>query len=284
MLFRSSSLVACEWCKSPSATGGPKDHLVFVLPGIALMYIAVLVAVGVLTAGQRLRWRSWAVWSLAAAAMAEVYVRLSYVGIRATAVTMVRPSQLLPVHYSADPPGQLHSQLHAARFAFFALLLTLSFFAPCAPTPDPRLSTSTTYLAPTLAALTAQTEALVNRLRAVSLQRMALLHDGDSRDKVRFYSVSSSTGALTSCATDQPLLVRRRARVARRQSGPGRRRAQDRRERRRSQRVWRVARRGAGRQAAGDRARKLRPEGWRLRSSAQFYWIAVNGSSSGAVH
>ncbi|KAL8279710.1 hypothetical protein RQP46_007805 [Phenoliferia psychrophenolica] len=165
-LVGSAPLVHCEWCRAPSRDGGPRDHVIFLLPGLAVMYLTVLLALGCLTAGRRIKYRTWASYSLAAAATAEAYVRLSWIGMKPNTVTM------------------LHSQIHALRFSFFAVLLLLAYYAPPTPTPDPRLASATTYLGPALSNLTVQTDSFVSRLRAVSLQRIALLHDGTTRDKI----------------------------------------------------------------------------------------------------
>lgn len=90
-------MLGCTWCRSPSS-GGSLDFVLYNLPAIALGYLTVLGAVGLLTAGPRGKWRKWGVWAMLGAGVAELYTRLSMVPMRGNAVVMVRHALPLSLH------------------------------------------------------------------------------------------------------------------------------------------------------------------------------------------
>lgn len=77
---------------------------------------------------------------------------------------------------------QLHTTLHVARYALFALMLLASYFIR--PRLIPFRPTAATLLEPALIGIGNQAESVLHRIRVSSLQRMAILHHGDSRSKV----------------------------------------------------------------------------------------------------
>ncbi|GAA5917497.1 hypothetical protein JCM8208_005176 [Rhodotorula glutinis] len=179
--YGAGPLTQCAWCRptgSNSATGLlGTDYLLSVLPGVSVAYLTALAGSGLLLAGNgRERWRVWAVVAVLGAAGYELWMRLTWDGARGGvggSVTM------------------LHSKLHLLRTLFSALLLLASFLAPAASIP-PIQPTTAALVAPAIASLAAQNEAVLHRLRALSMQRMAILHDDDMRDKVTAFWASAS--------------------------------------------------------------------------------------------
>ena len=210
--YGAGPLTQCAWCRASSGGSGSAagllgtDYLLSVLPGVSVAYLTALAGSGLLLAGNgRERWRVWAVVAVLGAAGYELWLRLTWDGARGGvggSVTMVRPcsscflraSLNSDLSFSLSRP-QLHSKLHLLRTLFSALLLIASYLAPAASVP-PAQPTTATLVAPVVVSLAAQNEAVLHRLRALSMQRMAVLHDDDMRDKVRsFPSLSSSRSA-----------------------------------------------------------------------------------------
>ncbi|KPV71510.1 uncharacterized protein RHOBADRAFT_56552 [Rhodotorula graminis WP1] len=184
--YGAAPLTQCAWCRptgSNSATGLlGTDYLLSVLPGVAVAYLTALAGSGLLLAGNgRERWRVWAVMAVMGAAGYEMWMRLTWDGARGGVGGIVT---------------MLHSKLHLLRTLFSALLLVASFLAPAASVP-PAQPTTAALVAPAVASLAAQNEAVLHRLRALSMQRMAVLHDDDMRDKVTaFWAAASHESAL----------------------------------------------------------------------------------------
>ncbi|GAA5853581.1 hypothetical protein JCM9279_001320 [Rhodotorula babjevae] len=187
--YGAGPLTQCAWCRLSSSGGSGSaagllgtDYLLSVVPGVSVAYLTALAGSGLLLAGNgRERWRVWAVVAVLGAAGYELWMRLTWDGARGGvggSVTM------------------LHSKLHLLRTLFSALLLLASFLAPAASIP-PIQPTTAALVAPAVASLAAQNEAVLHRLRALSMQRMAVLHDDDMRDKVTaFWSSASHESAL----------------------------------------------------------------------------------------
>lgn len=201
--YGAGPLTQCAWCRAPTGAAraggagvGGTDYLLAVLPGVSVAYLAALAGSGLLLSGNgRERWRSWAVLCVVAAAGYELWARLTWDGARGgvgASVTMVRAFLWGPLVGLVHPqlttrtpgPRQLHSKLHLLRTVFSALLLLLSCLAPPSLAPSPHPSTAA-LVAPAVASLAAQGEAVLHRLRALSLQRMAVLHGDATRTKVR---------------------------------------------------------------------------------------------------
>lgn len=199
-------LMQCEWCRPPgagssSSLGGTiigLDYLLAAAPTILIAYLTTLVACGLLLSGNgRQRWRIWIVIATVSGVGAEAYMRLTWDGGRGQAaagasISMVRARSydlslsLLHVFSLIARPHQIHSQLHVLRSLFFASLLTISYLAPAsfASVPAQLQPGTSTIVAPALAALTNQSEDALQRLRALSIARMAVLHEDRSRKEV----------------------------------------------------------------------------------------------------
>ncbi|GAA6012816.1 hypothetical protein JCM10207_005371 [Rhodosporidiobolus poonsookiae] len=188
--YGAGPLMGCEWCRPPGSTDGSAgstlglvgtDYILALLPGIAVAYLSVLAAAGVMLSGNgRKRYRKWAVGATVAAGVYEMYRRVSWDGARGgigQTVTM------------------LHTTLHLHRSLFALFLLTISFLAP--PHSPAAQPSSAALVAPALASLAAQTEAVLHRLRALSVLRMAVLHRDEYREQVTsFWRSAARESAL----------------------------------------------------------------------------------------
>ncbi|GAA5984435.1 hypothetical protein JCM10908_003345 [Rhodotorula pacifica] len=183
-------LMNCGWCRPPgagiSSTTGVlgADYLLALAPPTAIAYLAALAGCGLLLSGNgREKWRSWIVVLLLGGAGAEVWSRLTWDGARGVAA-------------SGAAITMIHSQIHVLRSLFFAILLALSYLAPAAPLAHSPPGTST-IIAPAIAAITSQTEDVLHRLRALSIARMAVLHeDGFRKQITEFWSSASHESRL----------------------------------------------------------------------------------------
>ncbi|GAA5853104.1 hypothetical protein JCM8547_000202 [Rhodosporidiobolus lusitaniae] len=178
--YGAGPLMNCSWCKPPGTTTAAgllgTDYLLAIAPGVAIAYLTALSAAGVLLAGNgRQRWRKWAVAAVVVGGLVEVYLRLTWSGARGGiggSVTLI------------------HSQLHLLRSLGFAALIILSYLVP--PSRQPVPPSTAALVGPTVAAIAAQSENVLHRLRALSVQRMAILHDDESREKVISFWASAS--------------------------------------------------------------------------------------------
>ncbi|GAA5826617.1 hypothetical protein JCM11251_002818 [Rhodosporidiobolus azoricus] len=183
--YGAGPLMTCSWCRPPgTATAAGllgTDYLLALAPSLAIVYLSVLAAVGVLLSGNgRQRYRKWAVFVTLGAAGWEVWERLTWDGARGGIggrVTM------------------LHSKLNLLRSLFALILLIAAYCAP--PVAPPRGPSTVQLIAPALAGVTQQAESVLHRLRALSMMRMAVLHDDHMRKKVTsFWSSASSESSL----------------------------------------------------------------------------------------
>ncbi|GAA5900089.1 hypothetical protein JCM6882_002611 [Rhodosporidiobolus microsporus] len=183
--YGAGPLMTCSWCRPPgTATAAGllgTDYLLAAAPGIAVVYLSVLAATGVLLSGNgRKRWRKWAVGVTVAAAAWEVWERLTWDGARGGiggTVTM------------------LHSKLHLLRSLFALALLLAAYFAP--PQAPPHAPSTAQLVAPPIVAVTQQAESVLHKLRALSMLRMAVLHSDETREKVTsFWSSASAESTL----------------------------------------------------------------------------------------
>ncbi|BGP51203.1 translation termination factor GTPase eRF3 [Rhodotorula kratochvilovae] len=204
--YGAGPLLQCGWCRPPGSASAAgllgTDYLLAIAPGVSVAYLAALAGCGLLLSGNgRERWRKWAVMATLAGALYELWERLTWDGARGGIggnVTM------------------LHSQLHLLRTLFSTLLLVLSFLAPAAPLAPPTPSTSA-LVGPAVASIAAQSEAVLHRLRALSVQRMAVLHDDDMREKINAFWASASHESDLARADPQ---VRRIVEQLRAEAGP----------------------------------------------------------------
>ncbi|BGP19570.1 hypothetical protein JCM10213_000170 [Rhodosporidiobolus nylandii] len=183
--YGAGPLMNCTWCRPPGTSTASgllgTDYLLAIAPGVAIAYLSALAAVGVLLAGNgRQKYRKWAVVAAVVGAVAECYARLTWNGARGGiggSVTM------------------LHSQLHLTRSLSFAFAIILAYLVP--PFSSPLPPSTAHIVAPTLGVIAAQTENVLHRLRALSVQRMAVLHRDEYREKVTsFWSSASHESAL----------------------------------------------------------------------------------------
>ncbi|KAG0663397.1 hypothetical protein C6P46_002736 [Rhodotorula mucilaginosa] len=217
--YGAKPLMQCEWCRPPgggnmSSLGGTiigLDYLLASAPTILIAYLTTLAACGFLLSGNgRQRWRIWIVIPIVGGLGAEAYMRLTWDGGRGQAA-------------SGASISMIHSQLHVLRSLFFASLLTISYLAPASFHPIPALlqPDTSTIVAPALAAITNQGEDALQRLRALSIARMAVLHEDRSRKEVTDFWTSASTESRL--ARSDPVIVSAlETRLRRRtSSGPG---------------------------------------------------------------
>ncbi|GAA5939211.1 uncharacterized protein JCM15063_004451 [Sporobolomyces koalae] len=188
--YGSTSVVNCSWCRpssSSSTTGSVSgvsaDHLLAILPGILIAYLTILCGMGLLlTDNGRERWRVWAVFAVGAGIANEVWKRLTWEGLRGVG--------------SGQTVSMLHSRLHVQRSLLAAVFLVASYFAPTSHIPPPRPTTAS-IVAPAVTSLVEQSEQLLEKLRCLSIERMAILHHDDSRSKVdRFWTAASRESKL----------------------------------------------------------------------------------------
>ncbi|GAA6044027.1 hypothetical protein JCM8097_004310 [Rhodosporidiobolus ruineniae] len=183
--YGAGPLMGCSWCRPPGTTSAAGllgvDYLLALAPGLAVAYLTVLAAMGVLLAGNgRVKYRRWAVVAVVVGGLVEGYWRLTWNGARGGIGGSV---------------SMLHSDLHLLRSALFALLLLLSYFAP--PSAPPSHPSTASIVAPAVASIAAQTESVLHRLRALSVLRMAVLHNDSYREKVTaFWSSASLESSL----------------------------------------------------------------------------------------
>lgn len=201
--YGAGPLMQCEWCRPPgagssSSLGGTiigLDYLLAAAPTILIAYLTTLVACGLLLSGNgRQRWRIWIVIATVSGVGAEAYMRLTWDGGRGQAAAGASISMN-------------HSQLHVLRSLFFASLLTISYLAPAsfASVPAQLQPGTSAIVAPALAALTNQSEDALQRLRALSIARMAVLHEDRSRKEVTDFWASASTESRL--ARSDPVIV-----------------------------------------------------------------------------
>jgi hypothetical protein len=231
--YGAKPLMQCEWCRPPgggnmSSLGGTiigLDYLLASAPTILIAYLTTLAACGFLLSGNgRQRWRIWIVIPIVGGLGAEAYMRLTWDGGRGQAasgasISMVRSLLSLSLcavsELTARAPNQIHSQLHVLRSLFFASLLTISYLAPASFHPIPALlqPDTSTIVAPALAAITNQGEDALQRLRALSIARMAVLHEDRSRKEVRCAPASCYLLSLSFSlfCVSPPCLLGRRA-------------------------------------------------------------------------
>lgn len=206
--YGAGPLMQCEWCRPPGGGGSTSslggtiiglDYLLASAPTILIAYLTTLAACGLLLSGNgRQHWRIWIVLAIVGGVGAEAYMRLTWDGGRGQAaaggsISMVRsllslsPCTCITDHAPPRTPLQIHSQLHVLRSLFFASLLSISYLAPAsfASLPAHLQPGTSTIVAPALAAITNQGEDALQRLRALSIARMAVLHEDRSRKEVR---------------------------------------------------------------------------------------------------
>ncbi|BGP27265.1 hypothetical protein Rt10032_c12g4716 [Rhodotorula toruloides] len=193
--YGAGPLMQCAWCRPPGTASAAgllgTDYLLAIAPGTAVAYLTALAGCGLLLSGNgRDRWRAWMVFAVVAGAGVEVWKRLTWDGARGGVGGKI---------------SMLHSELHLARTLFFTLLLVLSFLAHPAMIPAPPPSASS-LIAPAIAAITSQTEGVLNRLRALSLQRMAILQKEEFRDEVNYFWTTASRDS--SLARSDPRIQR----------------------------------------------------------------------------
>ncbi|GAA6063643.1 hypothetical protein JCM10212_002604 [Sporobolomyces blumeae] len=193
--YGAGPVMTCSWCRPaasvPSSRGGgagkpqsivSPDYLLAVAPSTAIVYLALLAAMGLLLTGNgREKWRVWAVVAVVGAAGNEVWMRLMWEGLRGGVGTSV---------------PMLHSRLHLHRTFLASLFLVASYFAPSSPVASTGAST-TSIVSPAMEAIADQTEAVLNKLRVLSLERMAVLHnDAYRRQIVDFWSAAATESRL----------------------------------------------------------------------------------------
>ncbi|CDR35542.1 RHTO0S01e01640g1_1 [Rhodotorula toruloides] len=179
--YGAGPLMQCAWCRPPGTASAAgllgTDYLLAIAPGTAVACLTALTGCGLLLSGNgRERWRAWMVLAVVTGAGVEVWKRLTWDGARGGVGGKI---------------SMLHSELHLARALFFTVLLVLSFLAPPATIPSPPPSASS-LLAPAISAISAQTEGVLDRLRALSLQRMAILHKEEFREQVTTFWTSAA--------------------------------------------------------------------------------------------
>ncbi|GAA5825810.1 hypothetical protein JCM3770_006343 [Rhodotorula araucariae] len=184
--YGAGPLLQCGWCRPPGSASAAgllgTDYLLSIAPGVSVAYLTALAGCGLLLSGNgRERWRKWVVLATLGGALYELWLRLTWDGARGGI---------------DGNPTMLHSRLHLLRTLFSALLLLLSFLAPAAPLPAAAPSTSA-LIAPAVASIVSQSEAVLHRLRALSVERMAVLHDDAMREKISaFWAAASHESAV----------------------------------------------------------------------------------------
>ncbi|GAA5878713.1 hypothetical protein JCM3774_000482 [Rhodotorula dairenensis] len=187
--YGAGPLMHCMWCRSPGVvpTGSVfgLDYALALLPLTGIAYLVTLAGCGLLLSGNgRARFRSWIVVLLLGGMAAEVWARLTWDSGRGqTAV--------------GAPIAMIHSQIHVLRSLFFASLVAVSYLAPatrrlCHAGGAPPPPGTSTIITPALVAIAQQSESALHRLRALSVARMAVLHDDRFRKEVTDFWTSAS--------------------------------------------------------------------------------------------
>ncbi|GAA5846137.1 hypothetical protein JCM3766R1_005648 [Sporobolomyces carnicolor] len=194
--YGATPLLHCSWCK-PFATsqgrgGGGGDYLVSILPGVAIAWLSILTGIGFLLTGNgRERWRIWAAVAALAGCANELWKRLVWEGLRGGGGWT-----------QGQTVSMLHSTLHVQRSIFAALCFIVAYLAPAAlvsddPSRGYERSSTSAIVAPSIRGLVKQSEQLLETLRTLSLERMAILHDDDYRSQVNhFWSTASQESHL----------------------------------------------------------------------------------------
>ncbi|GAA5982345.1 hypothetical protein JCM5350_006151 [Sporobolomyces pararoseus] len=191
--YGSNPILSCTWCRPFSTGGGATggDYLVSILPGVLIAYLAMLSGMGLLMSGNgREKWRVWAVGAVLVGLGNEVWKRLLWEGLRGG----ISQGQTV---------SMLHSRLHVQRSILAALLLLIAYFAPTSPIPassssqfSNRVSTSS-IVTPAISGIVNQSEELLEKLRCLSIERMAILHHDSYRSKVNhFWETASKESKL----------------------------------------------------------------------------------------
>ncbi|GAA5888851.1 hypothetical protein JCM16303_002543 [Sporobolomyces ruberrimus] len=191
--YGTGPILDCTWCKPSSSS---LDHFLSILPGILIVHVVVLGTIGLLLIGNgRERWRVWAIGAVGGALGNEVWKRLVWEGT-------MRGGSL----GQGQTVSMLHTQLHVQRSLLSALFLLFAYFAPPTSIPLHNSTTTTTtstpittssVIGPTLDQLVGQSQELLEKLRCLSIERMAILHHDEYRSRVNeFWSVASQESKL----------------------------------------------------------------------------------------
>ncbi|KNZ57922.1 hypothetical protein VP01_203g10 [Puccinia sorghi] len=176
------AFLGCSWCRPPSSKASGSDHLYFVLSRLVLEYACLLLAIGLMTTGasqpktKRRLWRG-------RLALMSVFL-LSSMGT-----------------------GRMTwDSLFTIRSALFPLFVLAAWWAVVSEPPRNPLSPSAK-LGLGLAALAADLDGLVNRLRLAALQRTALMKDGHYRSRTQLFweKVESQATQASSTAAIQTM-------------------------------------------------------------------------------
>lgn len=72
--------------------------------------------------------------------------------------------------------------MHLLRYTYFSLLLLVAYILPPARVSHPNSTAS--LISPAILNILNQSETLLNRIRATSIERMAILHNREPRENV----------------------------------------------------------------------------------------------------
>jgi len=190
------AFLGCSWCRPPSSKASGSDQLYFVLSRLVLEYASLLLAIGLMTTGARQHKTKRRMWRGRLALTSVLYLIFE--------ACLLSLLVYLPSLLSSMGSGRMTwDALFTIRSALFSLLLLAAWWAVVSEPPPNPLSPSAK-LGLGLAALAADLDGLVNRLRLAALQRTALMKDGHYRSRTQLFwekvesqaSQASSTAAI----------------------------------------------------------------------------------------
>lgn len=157
----STLLEECEWCDRDKGDWRREGTLIL-LPELLGGYLGILTFIGIMLEGSRRRWRIYLLALLAVSGAGEIFALLNF--------------------DTKPPMVPLYSFLQFYRPIFFLLIVVIVYFLP--ETWEQEVKTLSERVGPRMGELQSGTVRALQKLRAGNLERMALMREEGTREKV----------------------------------------------------------------------------------------------------